>query len=173
MDVILMGLRGSGKSTLARALAGATASCCVDLDDRVAALLGHSSPTAAWNAMGEVAFRHAEVRALVDAIGDETPIIALGGGTPMAPGAFDLLHPRKRLRPPRIVYLRAPASVLASRMARGDARPSLLGTDPIAEIPAVLAKRDPFYLGLADAVIEVGELTESEALVALLGLVSG
>ena len=160
-----MGLRGCGKSTLARRLCAVTGLPMVDLDDRTAALLGGKTAADAWNNFGEVAFRAAEVRALRQAIDDETPIIALGGGTPTAPGAEAILRAQKRERPPRIVYLRAPAGVLAARIRTGGRvmRPSLTGLDPAEEVPVILAQREPLFLDLANWVLEVGEISLDQA----------
>jgi shikimate kinase len=165
-----MGLRGSGKSTLARSLSAAGNLPFTDLDDRVAAILGHPSATEAWTAHGEATFRATEIRALREALRDEIPIIALGGGTPMAPGARELLEPIKRARPPRLVYLRASPPILAARMRLDPARPSLTGDDPVAEVPAVFAVRDPVYRQLSDAVIDVEILSPGQATLALLAL---
>jgi len=85
---------------------------------------------------------------------EEVPILALGGGTPTAPGAEALL----RARAPgwKIVYLRAAAEVLSARIREGKGRPSLTGGDPAEEVGEVLERRDPLYLALADEVIDVG-----------------
>ena len=160
-----MGLRGCGKSSLARRLCAATGLPFADLDDRTAAILGEKTAADAWTNFGEVAFRAAEVRALRQALDDATPIIALGGGTPTAPGAEAILRTLKRERPPRIVYLRAPAEVLAARIRAGgrSVRPSLTGLDPAEEVPVILAQRDPLYLDLADWVLDVGGISLDQA----------
>jgi shikimate kinase len=172
MDLVLIGLRGSGKSTLGERLAQRHKLRFVDLDVRTPAEFGVRSVAEAWATYGEAAFREAEVRALGRAIAEDPDILALGGGTPTAPGAEDMI---RALRGPpgaprsRVVYLRAPAEVLAARLEAGGVtdRPSLTGEDPIREIGAVLAFRDPLYRDLADDIVEVGALSEREALQAL------
>ena len=166
-----MGLRGSGKTTLGERLASLHRLRFVDLDRRTPALLGLRSPAEAWAAYGEAAFRENEVLALRQSIAEDPDILALGGGTPLAPGAGAIIRGLRSPSPvrPRLVYLRAPAEVLRERLAGSDmaARPSLTGGDPLEEIGAVLAARDPVYCALADEVLEVGDLTEREALEAL------
>lgn len=155
--LVLIGLRASGKSTLGRALAQRQGVAFCDLDDATAALMGAPSVRAAWDAQGEPAFRAAETRALAAALGRPgQTIIALGGGTPTAPGAAELLERAVRERVVVIAYLSAPASVLRERLTQTDAlanRPSLTGRSALDEIDDVLARRDPLYTRLATRII--------------------
>lgn len=167
-----MGLRGSGKSTLGRKLSGRTGLGFVDLDERTAAKMGARSVAEAWSRHGQAAFRAAEVETLKEVIAEDVGILALGGGTPMAPGAAEILRELKRAEPPRIVYLRASAAALKARLGGTDlsTRPTLTGKDPVAEMADVLAIRDPVYRALADVVMEVGEMSEGGALHALMAI---
>lgn len=158
-DLLIIGLRGSGKSTLARALSAAQRRERVDLDDLTLLALGCATASEAWNTKGVAAFRDAEASGLRRLI--ERPagrIVALGGGTPTAPGAADAIERAKREGRAVVVYLRASPESLASRLrASGGAganRPSLTGADPIDEIAAIYAQRDPLYLRLASRTIE-------------------
>lgn len=152
----LIGLRGSGKSTLGRQLAERLARPFIELDDLTPRVLGAASVAEAWSHHGEAEFRRAELIALREAMSRPGSITALGGGTPMAPGAADLLRAERDAGRLRIAYLAAGASTLRARLEAGDMtqRPSLTGADPLVEIEAVLAVRDPVYRDLADAVIE-------------------
>jgi shikimate kinase len=156
--IILLGLRASGKTTVGRLLAARLGRVFVDLDDRTAAALGAASAGAALARHGEAAFRLAEAGALGAALGEGPMVLALGGGTPTAPGAEALLKRGREAGKIRVVYLRASASELRSRLA-GDAtvRPSLTGRGTMDEVEELLAARDPLYRGLADVVIEAGE----------------
>lgn len=158
-NLILMGLRGSGKSTLGRALGAALGREVVDLDDLTPVLLGCASIAQAWSAAGEPGFREAEARALGEVLSRDNQVIALGGGTPTAPGAADLLRAHRAATGARLIYLRAGAEELRARLGAADNshRPPLTpgARDPIAEIEAVHAARDPLYLALADDVLEV------------------
>lgn len=172
-----MGLRGSGKSTTGRALADRTGSSFVDLDDCTRLELGAATIAAAFCERGEAAFRAAEVRALRAVIGEANRgtkplVLALGGGTPTAPGAEVLLRQWKQ-GGARIVYLRAEAGVLAERLAGQVAdRPSLTGKGAIEEIGEVLAQRDAAYRALADIVIDADESIDA-TIDALLGFWRG
>jgi len=158
MNLLLIGLRGSGKTTLGRALAQRLRAPFIDLDDRTRDLLAAPTVAAAWKTVGESAFRAAEVEALREALLGEGKVVALGGGTPTAPGAEAALAEASEAGRAYIIYLRCDAATLRRRLAEtihGDAdRPSLTGADPLDEVEAVYAKRDPVYVAIADAVVE-------------------
>lgn len=169
LPIILIGLRGSGKSTLGRALAARLRLDFLDLDDLTAEALGFRTAGEAFAGAGESAFRRAETQALQNLLGRSfRGVLALGGGTPTAPGASDLLGP-----PSSIVYLRAQPGTLRARLAPTDhaSRPSLTGAPMLDEIDAVFARRDPLYQRLARATIDTDAMTFEQALHALKALV--
>lgn len=161
-----MGLRGAGKSTIARALGRDAGVAVIDLDDRTMVLLGHATVAEAFRTAGEPSFRAAEVRALravIDECGDPC-VVALGGGTPVAPGARELLGAWARRGGAVIVYLHADPASLRARLREGDAsRPSLTGAGMLEEIEAVYAARDPIYRACAHAVVDATAPTEAVA----------
>lgn len=165
-NVLLIGLRGSGKSTLGAALAHTLARPFVDLDNLTPVLMGHASVADAWKAEGEAAFRAAEADALARVLKKDSQIIALGGGTPTAPGATDTLAEARRQSRALVLYLRADTKTLSARLKDADNRnrPALSGSDPSdkGEIDALLKDRDGLYLSLADHVVEVGASTEAD-----------
>ncbi|MDQ7013836.1 MAG: shikimate kinase [Planctomycetota bacterium] len=122
--LLLMGLRGSGKSTLGRQLAARLGVRFVDLDDAVLERLGCGSVAQAWAKLGEPAFRRAETECLGEWVGEsrapECPaparVVALGGGTPTAPGAAELLRRASKAGAVKLVYLRATPVTLRSRL---------------------------------------------------------
>lgn len=166
MTLVLMGLRGSGKTTLGRTLAHKLSLSFVDLDDRTPDELGEQSVRDAFTKYGEEAFRHAEACALEQVLAERPGVIALGGGTPVAPGAHELIRAAQLRGVIRVVYLRAAPETLRARLSGADnaQRPALVGDDPVTEIAQVHADRDPIYSGLADTVIETDGLMPEEAL---------
>ncbi|MFM9958018.1 MAG: shikimate kinase [Phycisphaerales bacterium] len=175
--LILMGLRGSGKSTLGRLAAERLHVPFIDLDDRVMARLGHATVSQAWAAVGEPAFRAAETEELRIVL--ESPpspdrglILALGGGTPTAPGAESLLK-QAAATGAKLVYLRCTPEELRARLkaagGAGTNRPSLTGRDPLEEIDEVFARRDPLYCSLATHRIE-GVHSAEQGVLGLLAL---
>lgn len=159
---VLIGLRGSGKTTLGRLLAARRKVPFVDLDARTVAAGGHASVSALFRAVGEAAFREAEARALAEALEVDAragAVIALGGGTPTAPGAADMLARARAEGRIRVILLEAPAAVLGARLsvAPGD-RPLLLGADFAEEAALLGARRLPAYRAMSDAIVAtVGE----------------
>lgn len=175
-DIILIGLRASGKSTHGRTLAGKLRRRFVDLDDEVAMLLGVASAGDAIRQLGLDAFRAAEVRTLTRLLEVRTRrrplVLALGGGTPTAPGAADLLTAARDDDRAQILYLRATVATLKSRLKAELAdgavdRPSITGADPVKEVGALFKARDPLYRELADAEIDA-EMTPGRVTQAML-----
>ncbi len=155
--IVLMGLRGSGKSTVGRLIAQqAVSRPFIDLDTRTAQLLGGATVREVWDQYGEAAFRRAEIQALTAALQEHAAVIALGGGTPTAPGAAELLRHERDSGFCEVIYLCASAATLRARLRLADNadRPSLTGADPLEEVEAVLAQRDGLYRSLASRVIQ-------------------
>lgn len=158
--IILIGLRGSGKTTLGRQLAIELRMPFVDLDDHTPGELGESDVRTAFSRFGEAAFRRAERAALERVLGERPCVLALGGGTPTAPGAAELLDQASR-GGAAVVYLRATAATLRARLERMDNthRPSLTGAGVLNEIDVVLAARDGLYRSLARYTVECDGLS--------------
>lgn len=170
MHVLLIGLRASGKSTLGRGLAAALARPFIDLDDTTAALMQDKTAADAIRSQGLSAFRLAETQALRDVLAlPVSQIIALGGGTPTAPGAADLLRAAIRDRKARVVYLRAQPATLQRRLQQSDTatRPSLTGASVVDEVPALFTQRDELYTTLAGHTLNIDTMDEAQALAAL------
>lgn len=161
--LLLAGLRAAGKSSVAALLAARLRCEAADLDDRTAALLGEPTAGDAFRRHGEPAFRRAEREALAAALADRARVIALGGGTPVAPGARELIDAARRSGDALVVFLDVPLATLAARLSRdaGD-RPSLTGKGVVAEIEEVARQRRPVYQGIADLVID-GEASTRDA----------
>jgi shikimate kinase len=131
----------------------------VDLDDLTLKSLGALTVGSAWAVQGEAAFRRAEVAALHQALAGTDQVLSLGGGTPTAPGAAELIEAARQKRAAQVIYLRAqPATLRARLIGQVHDRPSLTGADPLDEIETVFAQRDPAYLALADTVIDADRL---------------
>jgi shikimate kinase len=92
-------------------------------------------------------------------------VIALGGGTPTAPGARALLDAARAKGTIRIVLLEAPPAVLGARLsiAPGD-RPLLMGANFAEEAELLANRRLPVYRELADATVRTdGDLADALA----------
>ncbi len=146
--ILLAGLRGSGKTTLGRLLADRLTLPFVDLDDRTARVLSRDTCAQALRDLGEPAFRAGEAKALAQVLSDPPSVVSLGGGTPTAPGARELIKASGAL----VLYLRLTPKRLAARLAQTDleSRPSLTGHGVIEEIEQLFAQRDPIYQRLGE-----------------------
>jgi shikimate kinase len=158
--LLLMGLRASGKSTVARRLARTLRVPAIDLDDAVRDHFLGATVRDIWATHGEPAFRLAETEALRAILAERivSPrIVALGGGTPTAPGAADALRDATQRKAAMLVYLHAPPEHLAARLTAAETanRPSLTGAGAAEEVARVYAERDPLYRELASAIVEV------------------
>jgi shikimate kinase/3-dehydroquinate synthase len=132
--LVLVGLMGAGKTTIGRRCAELLGRPLVDTDDLVAKASGLSVPEI-FAREGEPGFRAREREAVAVACGGPPAVIACGGGAVLDPVS------RARLRADGVVvWLDAPAEVLAARIGDGSARPLLAGGAPPAEVLACLAR---------------------------------
>lgn len=165
MKTLLIGLRGSGKSTVGARAAEAVGLDFVDLDERVRRAFGGVDIATIFEERGESAFRDQEASEFARAMGESgDAIVALGGGTPTAPGVRESIETHKERGDARVVYLRAEADTLVNRLGEhglGDNRPSLTGGDALEEMAEVFAGRDPKYRELSDHVIDASRGLEA------------
>jgi chorismate synthase len=142
--VYLCGLSGSGKSTVGPRLAEALGRPFVDLDESIVSAAG--VPIAAlFEREGEESFRVRESEALRNAAGSVPSVIALGGGTLVAPENRDRLR-----RSGDLLHLRVPVEVLAHRLGDAMDRPLLAG-DVGARLATLATGREELFRVAADA----------------------
>lgn len=154
--IALIGMRGAGKTTVGRALAELLAVPFVDLDESTLAWARRVGVRA--GDVGELlvrvggwTFRRMEAQALRALLEPcQRLVVATGGGTVEDADARAWLR-----RAARVVWLRADPARLAERIGSDPtSRPALDGRDTLAEIPTVLARREPIYASLAEVVVD-------------------
>lgn len=172
-NLILIGLRASGKSTIGAKLAHQLDIPFVDLDEATAKNLNESDAGSAIARQGMQAFRAGEFETLKTQLTNTTQVLALGGGTPTAPGCAELLTNAQSSGIARIFYLKATPETLQQRLQHTDnsSRPSLTGADLIDEVQSVFDARDPLYMEIAESIIHVDNISEDSLLTALIALV--
>jgi shikimate kinase len=159
--VLLLGMMGSGKSSVGRALASRTGWPFVDNDELVERATGRTARQLLAE-RSEGAMRAAESAALREGIALAPPVVvATAAGTildaedraTLAAGGF-------------VVWLSAPAEVLASR-AVGAAHRPWLDDDPEAWFRRVVAERDSWYRAVADLEIDTSRTEPDDAAAAI------
>lgn len=144
MRVFLIGFMGSGKSYTGRRLANGAAVPFFDLDEWIESREGRSIRSI-FEEEGEPYFRERERDALREMARFRDAVISCGGGTPCFHDNMSWMN-----RQGVTIYLRAPAEVLARRLAREqEKRPLLKGLNQeslLSFIRSKLEEREPFYL---------------------------
>lgn len=155
----LVGMMGVGKSAVGRAVAARAGARFLDTDALVAARAGSSIPEI-WRSGGEESFRDLESTELLRLCTERAEgrrVVATGGGAVLRPQNVEAMRAAGL-----VVWLDAPAAVLAERVGTGQGRPLLAeGTDRLARI---LQARRPAYRAAAHHRVEVaGKSTEQVA----------
>jgi len=143
--VVLIGAPGAGKTTVGAALAARLGVGFTDTDAIVEAAAG-KPVSDIFITDGEPEFRRLERAAVAAALapGAAGPgIVGLGGGAVMDE------HTQASLAGQRVVYLETGFAELAKRVGLDRARPLLVGTNPRAQLKAMLEQRLPVYGRLA------------------------
>lgn len=159
--VVLVGMMGSGKSETGRALARLLRRRFVDCDERVAAVAQRSIPEI-FAAEGEAGFRRRESETLAEALASgDAAVVATGGGV------VTVRDNRTLLGGAIVCWLRARPDTLASRVGDGSGRPLLASgavDDGVLErLRRLGAERDGWYGEVADIVVDVDEITATQA----------
>jgi shikimate kinase len=138
--LILVGLPGSGKSAVGFQVAEHLGAPLFDIDSLLVREMGMPVEQI-FGMVGEPRFREMEHKAVLSAIAAEAPAVIIpGGGWAAQPG-----HMHEAREFALLVYLRCMPGTAAKRTEQGEARPVLMGTDPVERMRALLESREPFY----------------------------
>lgn len=147
-NVFLVGPMGAGKSAVGRQLAKMLHLEFVDSDQEIESRTGVDIPFI-FEKEGEEGFRRREA-GVIDELSARTGVVlATGGGAIMDDASRNRLGARGY-----VVYLRTSVPQQLARTRRGRQRPLLETGDPRATLDALLARRDPLYLEIADLVVD-------------------
>ncbi len=154
--ILLVGMMGAGKTTTGQLVAHRLGWDYFDSDADVETLTGLTVP-ALFARDGEAAFRTAEAEVLAAACRRERPtVLSVAGGAVLSPENRALIRASGA-----VVWLRARPERLAERVGAGIGRP-LLGDDPAEAMVRLVKERAPYYEELADALIDVDDLSPDE-----------
>ena len=168
MVITLVGYRATGKTTVGTLLAEKLGWEFYDIDPEIERR-GKKSIAAMFAEDGEPFFREIETAVLEDQLIRDRVVVSTGGGTVLKDRNRELMRDGGP-----VVWLQARVETIQSRMA-GDPgtalnRPSLTGTDPLQEVPGVLATRTPYYEQVATIAVPVDSATPRQIVSEILSL---
>jgi shikimate kinase len=143
--LILVGPPGSGKSTVGRAVADRLGVAFRDLDDDVRDSHGIEAGDLVVE-LGRERFQEVEVELLRTVLATYDGVLALGGGTPTAPGAAELLAGAP------VVFLDVDLDNLLRREGLLPLHPWLM-PNPRAHLRQLLTERRPVYEAVSRATV--------------------
>ncbi|MDX1347925.1 MAG: shikimate kinase AroK [Thiomicrorhabdus chilensis] len=151
-SIFLIGPMGAGKSTVGRALAERLGYEFVDSDHEIEARTGATIPMI-FDIEGESGFRDRE-QSVIDELTQRPQIVLATGG-----GVVEREENRKHLRTRGfVVYLKSPVESLIQRTKHDRNRPLLQQANPQKVLRELMVKREPWYLEMADLVIETQQV---------------
>ena len=146
-NIFLVGLMGAGKSTVGKQLARRLKVDFYDSDRVIVERTGVPIATI-FEIEGEQGFRERETQVLEELSQYSGCVIATGGGSLIRPENVEIIK-----RNGQLVYLRASAEKLYTRIKHDKARPLMQTENPLQTLRNLLADREPTYLGASDIVI--------------------
>lgn len=141
---------GAGKTTVGRALAKKLNKRFIDSDHEIEARTGASIPLI-FEIEGEASFRQRESEVIRDLTAQSDIVLATGGGAILKPENREYLKTRGT-----VIYLRAGVNSILQRTSNDKSRPLLQTADPRARIEQLAREREPYYLEVADFVVDTG-----------------
>lgn len=167
MVIFLIGMMGAGKSTVGLALAKMLDYEFVDLD-AVIAKNTELSISQIFEQFGEAEFRNIEKRILKENI-RENAVIATGGGSVINAENRELMEKTENKK---VIWLKAPPSVIAKRLNEDVTRPLLKGKNIVEQIAELLKIREEMYGAVADVVLNTENYTQYELAEKIVGLLA-
>ncbi|MDP9336770.1 MAG: shikimate kinase [Actinomycetota bacterium] len=165
--LVLIGMMGAGKTTVGVECARRLGRAFVDTDELVTRT-ARMTVEGIFADGGESRFRRLEHGVVADVCASPEPlVIACGGGAVLDP------ENRRALRVAGVVvWLRAPAATLLSRVGDGSTRP-LLRDDPAGALERLERLREPAYEAAAHARVDTDALDIAAVAGAVLSVFAG
>jgi shikimate kinase len=162
--LILVGPPGSGKSTVGRLAAERLDVPFRDFDADLQRAHGVEAGELVVK-LGRERFQELEHQTLVEVLPEHHGVLALGGGTPTAPGVPELLAPF------HVVFLDVDLEHLLNREGLVPLHPWLL-PNPRAHLRRLLEERRPVYTAVSKAVVPTSGRTPEDIVDDVLGTLS-
>ena len=154
MMIYLIGPMGSGKTTIGKILSSRLKYQFFDTDEEIKKKTDMSI-SSIFDQQGESGFRIIESQTLEELSIKQKSIISTGGGIVL------MKENRVIMKNGTCIYLKIDFEEQLKRLANSDDRP-LLSKNSDGSIEKTNATREPFFLDLADIVIDTSNLNENE-----------
>ena len=145
---------GSGKTTIGKILSSRLKYQFFDTDEEIKKKIGMSI-SSIFNKQGESGFRIIESQTLEELSIKQKSIISTGGGIVL------MKENRVIMKNGTCIYLKVDFDEQLKRLANSDDRP-LVSKNSDGSIEKTNEAREPFFLDLADIVIDTSNLNENE-----------
>jgi shikimate kinase len=166
-NIALVGFMGTGKTSVGLALSEKLGNMFIEVDALIVERAGKSIPEI-FSEDGEATFREMEKQAVAEVSQKRGVVISCGGGAVLDPQNVANLR-----RNSVIVLLTAPLEEIVQRVARNvDTRPLLNASDLEYRVRELLRTRQPFYLSVADYVVDTSGLEPKEVANAIIDCVT-
>lgn len=156
-NLYLVGPMGVGKTTIGRLLAKKLKKHFIDLDEEIEQRAGASIPWI-FDVEGEAGFRRRESELLAECASRCDLVVSTGGGIVLRAENRQILKSSGL-----VVYLNATPEQLHARTLRDRKRPLLQVPDRLKVITELKKVREPYYLDVADLVLDVGSGNSRQA----------
>jgi len=154
MMIYLIGPMGSGKTTIGKILSSRLKYQFFDTDEEIKKKIGMSI-SSIFDKQGESGFRIIESQLLEELSAKPESIISTGGGIVL------MKENRVIMKNGTCIYLKIDFGEQLKRLTNSDDRP-LFSKNSDESIEKTNAVREPFFLDLADIVIDTSNLNENE-----------
>lgn len=155
-NIFLIGFMGCGKSTVASHIAQKHNLSVIEMDQVIEEIEGMSIPDI-FEQKGELYFRDAETRLLMEIQDQQGQVVSCGGGLVLREENIATMK-----KGGTVVYLTAKPETILERVNEDESRPLLKGNKNISAVEEMMTKREQKYKRAADFIVSTDEKTPEQ-----------